>query len=35
MQMRRVMGWRSESVGDAFWADTLGKRKPGLDGHAQ
>ncbi len=30
---RRLMGWRSEFGGDAFWAERLGKRVAGLGGH--
>jgi len=30
---RRLMGWRSEFGGDAFWAERLGRRVAGLGGH--
>ena len=29
---RRLMGWRSEFCGDAFWAERLGRRVAGLGG---
>lgn len=29
----RLMGWRSEFGGDAFWAERLGKCVAGLGGH--